>query len=227
MSSNTVYVDPRVQKVIDLYADILAGDFYSLPVRRQLDVQAARLTEAHHNRDDSVCFQIGSWHPGLTGMHDDAILDHPFDINDGRTTIAREYGFRDWKEVDALADRRSDVKFEGAVNTMLSGDLSGLEGLIGGAPGLIGARSEYGHRANLLHYAGTNGVESYRQVVPSNLAEILDFLIAAGADMKSKAAIYGGSTPRELFKTSKHSYESNVYPDVIAVFEKYESGTLR
>jgi hypothetical protein len=74
-----------------------------------------------------------------------------------------------------------------------------------------------------LHYAGTNGVESYRQIVPLNLSEIVDFLIASGADVTSKANIYGGSTPRELFETSKHSHESGVHKDVIAVFKKYEA----
>jgi hypothetical protein len=222
-SKDNVYVDPQVQKVRKLYADLFTGDFYSLPVRRQLELQADRLTEAHHNRDDSVCFQIGSWHPELVGKQDEQILNHVFSIDDGRTTIAREYGFRNWNDVESIADRRSNVKFETAVNTMLSGNLVLLKGLVGETPDLISARSQYGHSATLLHYAGTNGVESYRQVVPLNLAEIVDFLIASGADLTSEANIYGRSTPRELFETSKHSYESEVFKDVITVFKKYEA----
>jgi hypothetical protein len=227
MRNNHVYVDPRVQKVLYLYADVLAGDFYSLPIRRQLELQAVRLTEAHHNRDDSVCFQIGSWHPELVGKHDDAILNHDFSIDDGRTTIAREYGFREWDDLDSIANRQSNVKFEKAVNTMLSGNLVLLMGLIGETPNLITARSAYGHNATLLHYAGSNGVESHRQVVPLNLAEIVDFLIISGADLTRKASIYGGSTPRELFETSKHSHESGVYQDVAAIFKKHEAGLGR
>ena len=88
-------------------------------------------------------------------------------------------------------------------------------------PDLLRARSKYGHSATLLHYAGTNGVESYRQVVPLNLAEIVAFLITSGADQNSKANIYGGSTPRELFESSKHSYESKVYEYVVGVFSKH------
>jgi hypothetical protein len=224
MSDNDVYVDQRVRKVLNLYADVLAGDFYSLPVSRQLELQAVRLTEAHHNRDDSVCFQIGSWHPELAGKDDDSIMNRMFSLDDGRATVAREYGFKDWNEVESGAARRSNVPFENAVNTMLSGDLPRLKRLIGQSPDLTSAKSQYGHNATLLHYAGTNGVESYRQVVPLNLAAIVDFLIGSGADLTSRAGIYGGSTPRELFKTSKHSHESNVYRDVIAVFDKYESG---
>ncbi len=106
---------------------------------------------------------------------------------------------------------------------MLSGDLSSLKAQIREKPELLSSGSLYGHSATLLHYAGTNGVESYRQVVPLNLAEIVDFLITSGADQNSKADIYGGSTPRELFESSKHSYESKVYEDVIGVFSKHEA----
>jgi hypothetical protein len=181
------------------------------------------LTEAHHNRDDSACFQIASWHPDLVGKSDGWILDHAFGADDGKITIAREYGFKDWDEVQSIQDRQSDVGFEIAVNTMLAGNLSSLKEQLRETPDLPSARSRYGHEATLLHYAGTNGVESYRQVVPLNLAEIVAFLIASGADHGSKANIYGGSTPRELFESSKHSYESKVHRDVIDVFIKYEA----
>ena len=39
-------------------------------------------------------------------------------------------------------------------------------------PSLIHRRSSFGHRSTLLHYVGSNGVETYRQRVPMNLAEI-------------------------------------------------------
>ena len=223
MGNHNVYVDPKIQKVFRLYGDLFSGDFYSVPIRRKLDLQADRLTEAHRNRDDAVCFQIASWHPNLVGKSDAWILDHVFEIDDGRLTIAREYGFTNWDDVESIQDRQSDVGFEIGVDTMLSGNLSSLEEQVRETPGLSNARSQFGHKATLLHYAGTNGVESYRQVVPLNLADIVDFLIASGADQGSKANIYGGSTARELFESSKHSYESNVHSEVIDVFRKYEA----
>ena len=81
-------------------------------------------------------------------------MDHVFSMDDGRTTIAREYGFKDWNDVDSIGDRRSNVRFEKAVNAMLSGNLSLLKGLIEETPNLTSARSQYGHSATLLHYAG-------------------------------------------------------------------------
>ncbi len=222
MSNVKVYVDPQVQKVRDLYADLLTAEFYALPIRIQLELQAARLTEAHRRRNDAVCFQIGSWHPELTGRPDERILEHAFSLDDGSLTVAREYGFKSTRDVDTIADRGSNIAFERAVNTMLAGDLASLKTMIAARPELLCERSQYGHGATLLHYAGTNGVESYRQVVPSNLAEIVEFLIAAGADPSSTANIYGRTTPRELFETSKHSHGSGVYGSVISVFKKHD-----
>ncbi|HEX2520945.1 MAG TPA: hypothetical protein VHP35_02400, partial [Terriglobia bacterium] len=135
----------------------------------------------------------------------------------------REYGFKAWKEVESIGETSSDVDFENAVNTMLSGGMPSLKAQIGRRPDLLRARSRYGHSATLLHYAGTNGVESYRQVVPLNLSDIVDFLIASGADHGCQANIYGGSTFRALFESSKHSYESQVYKKVAAILKKYES----
>jgi hypothetical protein len=194
-----------------------------LPIGTQLGLQATRLAEAHQRREDSVCFQIGSWHPDLVGQSDERILNCSFNGDDAKITIAREYGFKDWGDVEAIEALASDVAFENAVDTMLSGNIDSLREQIEKRPELLRSRSQYGHRATLLHYAGTNGVESYRQVVPLNLAAIVDVLIAAGADQHSSANIYGGSTPRQLFESSQHSYKSTVYEDVVSVFNRYES----
>ncbi len=223
MSNVKVYIDPKVQKVRDLYADLLTAEFYSMPIRIQLELQAARLTEAHRRGNDAVCFQIGSWHPDLTGEPDERILEYAFSLDDASLTVAREFGYKSARDVEALADKGSSAAFERAVNTMLAGDLASLKTMIAARPELLYERSQYGHGATLLHYTGTNGVESHRQVVPSNLAEIVEFLIAAGADPSSKAEIYGRTAPRELFETSKHSHRSGVYGPVMSVFTKYDA----
>jgi hypothetical protein len=221
MNDNGVYMDSKIRSLRELYADLLTDDLYALPVKKQLELQADRLAQAHRAGNDAVCFQIGSWHPALVGKPDTEIMAHAFGVDDARVTIAREYGFADWKDAASIGERHSNVRFEQAVNTMLAGDLASLRVSIREIPGFVSARSQYGHRATLLHYAGTNGVESYRQIVPLNLAEIVGFLIAAGADPIATAHIYGASTPRHLFDTSKHSYESGVHPRVVAVFDKH------
>jgi hypothetical protein len=220
--NDKVYIDPDVQNLLELYGDLFNKEFYAQPIVMQLEMQAEILTNAHGNHDRSVIFQIASWHPELVGKSDVQILDHPFTRNDGRATLAREYGYKDWAEVEKLDRQSSDVDFERAVNTMLAGDLLSLKEQIGERIGLARTKSQYGHGATLLHYAGTNGVESYRQVVPLNLAEIVEFLFASGADYSCEANIYGGSTARALFESSKHSHESRIHQRVVPVFKKYE-----
>jgi hypothetical protein len=220
--NENIYIDREVQKLRELYEDLFNREFYALPIRTQLELQAEIMTKAHRDQDRAVVFQITSWHPELVGKSDAQILDYTFTMNDGRVTIAREYGYRDWDEVEAIEDRSSDADFEHAVNTMLAGDLSSLIEQIGERSNLVRARSKYGHGATLLHYVGANGVESYRQVVPLNLAKIVEFLLASGADHMCEANIYGGSTPRALFESSKHSYESRVHENVVEVFKKHE-----
>ncbi len=145
MSNVSVYVDPKIRKVIELYADIFAADLHSLPIGTQLDLQAARLAKAHHKGDDSVCFQIGSWHPDLVGQSDERILNYSFTVDDAKVTVAREHGFTDWGEVEGIDGRASDIAFESAVDTMLSGNLTSL--------------SEFGGNRRFPHCSGRRSAQ--------------------------------------------------------------------
>lgn len=223
MTLKSGYVNPKIAKVIELYQDILQTGYYSLPVKQQLRLLSDRLLEAHKNGNDSVCFQIGSWHPGLVGKSDARILESAFSREDAVVTIAREHGFSEWGEVEDNGTVHSDEVFERAIDTMLAGDLVALKDLVATSPNLVRNRSSYGHQATLLHYAGANGVESYRQVVPLNLAQIVEFLLASGSDPNSTANIYGGSTFLDLFSSSKHPYEARIDAAVLSVLKAHQS----
>ncbi len=62
----------------------------------------------------------------------------------------------------------------------------------------------------LLHYVGSNGVETRRQQVPLNLAEIARVLLERGADVNARARIYGGCTTLALVSSSAHPREAGV-----------------
>jgi hypothetical protein len=67
----------------------------------------------------------------------------------------------------------------------------------------------------LLHYVGSNGVETYRQKVPLNLAEITRLLVDAGAHVNATANMYGGgSTALGLLVTSDHPAKAGVAAEV-------------
>ena len=104
------------------------------------------------------------------------------------------------------------------MDTLLSGDVEKLRGLLSSDPSLIHRRSSFGHRSTLLHYVGSNGVETYRQKVPMNLAEITRLLVNAGADLNATANMYGGgSTALGLLVTSDHPAKAGVTGDVLKV----------
>jgi hypothetical protein len=82
--------------------------------------------------------------------------------------------------------------FERAVDAVVGGDAQGLSEMLRVNPGLVRARSEREHRSTLLHYVSANGVEDVRQKTPSNIVEIANLLLQAGADVNAESNAYGG-----------------------------------
>lgn len=214
-----VYVSDQVREVERLDRDLLTDAVRQLPIQDQLDRQAHRVVEGHKAGDRAVVTHITCWHPTLVCHSADEIRNSDFTLDDARQTIAREYGFADWSDVEARGDLPPDRAFELAVDTLLRGDVEKLRGLLTSDPSLAHRRSNFGHRSTLLHYVGSNGVETYRQRVPMNLAEITRLLVEAGADVNARADMYGGSTALGLLVTSDHPAKAGVTDEVRKVLE--------
>jgi hypothetical protein len=214
-ATQPMYVSDQVREVERLHRDLFTDSFRKLPVRDQLDRQAHRISEAHKAGDRGVVPQITCWHPKLVCHSADEIMNGDFTLDDARQTIAREYGFANWSDVEERGASPPDPAFELAVDTLLSGDVEKLRGLLASDPTLIHRRSNFGHGSTLLHYVGSNGVETYRQRVPMNLAETTQLLVDAGADVNATANMYGGgSTALGLLVTSDHPAKAGVTSDV-------------
>jgi hypothetical protein len=198
------YISPKIAAVRALYAPIELYAGRGMSIRDQLAAQSARLLEAQRARDPAARFQIACWHPDRVGPAEDERLEDPFTEEDARLTLAREHGFRHWRAVEVEGHSPPSAAFEDAVDAALSGDLASLTARLEAAPQLTRQRSDYGHRATLLHYLAANGVETWRQVVPRNADQIVTLLISAGADVEAVAPIYGGATTLELLLTSAH-----------------------
>lgn len=211
------YVSEMVRGVERLHGDLFTDHFRQLPIRDQLDQQAHRILQAHGAGDSAVVPHITCWHPALVCHSAADIMSSSFTLDDARQTIAREYGFADWHDVETGGANPPDAAFELAVDTLLSGDVERLRGMLASDPSLVQRRSCYGHRATLLHYVGSNGVETYRQRVPLNLAEVTRVLIEAGADVNAVANIYGGSRALGLLVTSDHPARAGVAAEVAAI----------
>ena len=206
----TVYISPNVAVVRALYGPLLDAAARQKPIRVQLADQAVRLLEGHAAGDPGLQMPVASWHPGRIGQRLDTLLSQPLDEADARLTVAREHGYADWAAVEALGDATSDAGFEAAVDALLSGDIGRLREFLAATPALVNQRSAFAHRAGLLHYLAANGVESWRQVTPSNADALAALLIETGADVNGETPIYGGARPLGLLVTSAHPHAAGV-----------------
>jgi ankyrin repeat protein len=87
-------------------------------------------------------------------------------------------------------------------------------------------RSPREHRATLLHYAGSNGVEQYRQKCPKNIVRITKILLDAGSEIDADLDYgraqktyceRGGSTTLALAATSCHPAEAGVQIELMDI----------
>jgi len=142
---------------------------------------------------------------------------------DAKDVIAWFYSFNSWSDLAAWVEVVTQAgspaaQFEAAVDAIVSGDISALQTLLHINPSLISARSLRSHHSTLLHYTGTNGVEGYRQKYPLNAIEVLKFLLAAGAEVEAKAAMYGGgSTTFGLLATSIHPAKAGIMAPMLQI----------
>src|SRR3954453_12838619 len=118
-----VYVSDQVREVERLHRDLLTDGVRPLPIRDQLDRQAHRIVEGHKAGDRAVVTHVTCWHPTLVCRPAGEIMTGPFTLDDARQTVAREYGFAGWPDVEARGAAPPDPAFESAVDTLLSGDV--------------------------------------------------------------------------------------------------------
>ena len=218
MMNVQVHADPQVKGLIELFDGLLGKHDSERPIPYYLEPLAERLLAGHANRDSGIAFTVSQ----KLGVYDlEEIYRSKFTLDDAKFCIAKEHGYQGWEEVE-LDTNCLDATFESIVDQMLAGDMDTLKEAISQNPNIVHQRSPYPHRATLLHYTSSNGVEGYRQVVPLNLADIVDCLLAAGADQTLDANVYGGCAARDLLQTSKHPYDSGVIKDVQLIYDKYK-----
>ncbi|MDE2699984.1 MAG: ankyrin repeat domain-containing protein [Gemmatimonadota bacterium] len=110
-------------------------------------------------------------------------------------------------------------KFEKAVDAVISGDIETLKSLLEREPDLIRLRSSRAHRAMLIHYVASNGVEDERQSTPVNAVDVANVLIDAGAEIDATFLDGGsGTTPLVSLVTSFHPHKAGVAAELVSVF---------
>jgi len=113
--------------------------------------------------------------------------------------------------------------FERAADAVVAGDVDTLRNLLRANPSLATARSARPHRCTLLHYLGANGVEGHRQKTPANAVDVIDTLLAGGADPNASCYTYRGGpdeTTVGLLTSSGHPREAGLTVSMVRALAK-------
>jgi hypothetical protein len=212
-----VHVHPGVAAVCAMYDGLLGAQAAHRSGPEHLRLLADRLATGHRSRHPGARVELSNWHPVLAGRAD-AVWAAELSDRDYRDTVARSHGYPDRAAAQPL-DPAPD--FERCVEAVLSGDREAVADLLDHHPGLVAARSHWGHGATLLHYLAANGVETYRQRVPANAADMARLLLDHGADPTATAHMYGGGqTVLGLLLTSSHPADAGVTDEVAQVLRR-------
>lgn len=113
--------------------------------------------------------------------------------------------------------------FERAADAVVNGDVATLRRLLRERPALATARSQRPHHCTLLNYLGANGCEDWRQRTPANAVEVIDALIAAGADPNAVCYTYRGGPGENtagLLTSSGHPREAGLTLDMLSALAR-------
>lgn len=217
-----VYISPEVAAVRRLHNHVLARREIYFKLRDQLFMLAENLHAEHRRGNPDTCIEIGTFHPDFVGSPSEVILQHSLSLEEARMVVALGHGFISMKEAQEEEKNPFDHLFEKAIDAVVKGDIMQLRELLDERPDLIEVRSAYGHGATLLHYCAANGVELYRQCVPSNLLDILSLLFDRGSSVESVSFCYGGLyTIAALTESGIHHKAAGNYEEVLAFLAKY------
>lgn len=104
--------------------------------------------------------------------------------------------------------------FEDAASSIPVGDLVKLRSICEDRPKFAHSRSARPHRCTLLNYVGVNGFEGERQITPTNILEVMDYLIdEVGCDPRAWNYTYRGGPGNNtvgLLTSSGHPREKGL-----------------
>jgi len=214
-----IYQASIVNSLISFYGDLLYPDSDN-SIYEHLNLLSIKMFEGLWQKEECLYTQINNYNPDFLGHPASSLKDKEFSLEECKHTTSNEYGFKSWEEVKQLEKTKYNIEFEQCVDAIISGNLDFLKMRLEAKPSLINDQSQYGHKATLLHYIASNGVELWRQQVPHNLAEISKLLVHFGADKEAKMNVYDGQfTTMELLTTSAHPFAAGMGGSIIEILE--------
>lgn len=218
--SMEVHLPEPARLVRDMYGPLLDTLEQGGAIRDYLAALAGRLHEAHGQGHRGSAFILTNWLPRLNGKAEAAAMSSALTPDEARLAVAREHGWASWQAAWSEAQGPADSLLEQAVDATIHGRLADLEALLDRRPALATQRSTFAHRATLLIYLAANGVETHRQIVPSNAPAVAQRLLARGAEVNARADMYGGQWPAlNLVQTSAHPSAAGVADELVRVLQ--------
>jgi hypothetical protein len=211
-----MYIHTDVIQVRELHSHILSAFEPSGTLYDLLDQLASNLYQANKNEDERSLVEIKNYlKPGEFEQVNGIIR---IDRHHANEIMARQHGFSSWEEVKYGGRISIQPLFEEAVEYTVWGRVSELSAILKEFPHLIIQRSAFFHKATLLHYVSSNGVEIRRQLVPGNLVDIIRLLLEYGADPEAKGYFYGKMTDTlSLLQSGTHTRNAGVYEDALKI----------
>lgn len=209
-----IHIHPHIKAILSMHKIVLLERSSFPKVLDFLKAMAISLYEGYIKENEAACFEFSNYHPNYLGKTPEALFQADLVLQDAWICILHEYGFTENSIPNLLTE--IDFQFEFAVDTLLAGDIIELIKCLDRDPRLINQASNFGHRATLLHYAASNAVEFWRQVVPTNICKIVSLLLSKGADKTAKIEAYGGQfTAFEMASTSIHPFDAGLQKELI------------
>lgn len=211
-----VYACEIVKELIAFYKPVLDIKLEFDSIYDQVKAFGDHAYQLFKDGDHRSIVEFNNYNPKYIGTKVlDIIKSNPVE-KDFLETAAYCFSFQGFDHLEEHGKIPIHTAFEQAVDLLLAGDKVGLIELLDSNPDLLTTNSQYFHRAGLIHYVASNGVEFWRQVVPSNLVEMLEILLSRGADPGLTNNIYGSNSSLiGLIDSSAHPHAAGLATDLI------------
>jgi ankyrin repeat protein len=188
--------------------------------------QADQLSQELQAGNEDAAWKFKWMHPRYRGKHVSTVKSADLTLADAQLVVALNYAFASWDDLvnyaNAIHDDGPMLRYEDAVEAIVTGDVQVLRSLITAHPELTRARSSRSHHATLLHYLGANGVEDVRQKTPANAVEIANILLGAGAEVDALADLYDSKcTTMSMLVSSSHPAEAGLQTQLAELLAQY------
>lgn len=155
-------------------------------------------------------------YPNYFKQKPEIAIDTNFDL-----VIARSIGFDDYEHYISNSTLGFNKNLQKAILLVLNGEETELVDLLNSHKELLFQNCMLGHRARLIDYLSSNGVEFWRQIVPANADKILEKICSLNFDKFVTNNIYGGNTVRSLIESSAHPKAAKIEYRLLEVLSKY------